>query len=48
LQGALDSLIEWTEKWGMAFNISKCKVMHLGNGNPGHNYTMGGRALETT
>jgi hypothetical protein len=35
LQRALDSLIEWTEKWGMTFNISKCKVMHLGNGNLG-------------
>ncbi len=48
LQRALDSLIEWMEKWGMAFNISKCKVVHLGNGNPGHNYTMGGQALGTT
>ncbi len=44
LQRALDSLIEWTEKWGMAFSISKCKVMH----HPGLNYTMGGQALGTT
>ena len=29
LQGCLDNLVEWADKWGMAFNVSKCKVMHL-------------------
>ncbi len=26
LQTALDSLYTWSEKWGMIFNVSKCKV----------------------
>ena len=29
LQKDLDSLQQWTEKWGMRFNPSKCQVMHL-------------------
>jgi Reverse transcriptase (RNA-dependent DNA polymerase) len=28
LQGALDKLTEWSEKWGMSFNVKKCKVVH--------------------
>ncbi len=30
LQQALDNLCEWADKWGMEFNIKKCKIMHLG------------------
>jgi hypothetical protein len=30
LQQALDCLYEWAEKWGMSFNLSKCKIMHVG------------------
>jgi len=26
-QQDLDSLVEWTKKWGMKFNVEKCKVM---------------------
>jgi hypothetical protein len=33
LQQALDKLCEWSEKWGMEFNVKKCKVMHLGYNN---------------
>ncbi len=29
LQEALDCLCDWADKWGMSFNISKCKVMHV-------------------
>jgi len=29
--GDLDSLIKWTDKWLVKFNIKKCKVMHLGH-----------------
>jgi hypothetical protein len=45
LQSALDKLCQWSEKWGMSFNISKCKVMHFGRNNPEHMYSMNGEAL---
>ena len=48
LQQALDALIAWADKWGMAFNTAKCKVMHLGRTNPGYQYQMGGEVLTTT
>ena len=48
LQEALDALMEWAERWGMSFNTAKCKVMHIGRGNPRYVYTMGGQALAET
>jgi ribonuclease P/MRP protein subunit RPP40 len=48
LQQCLDKMTAWAKEWGMAFNISKCKVMHLGPRNPCHTYTMSGTALSTT
>jgi ribonuclease P/MRP protein subunit RPP40 len=48
LQIALDDLCEWARTWGMAFNIKKCKIMHLGFNNPGQEYTMDGQVLEET
>jgi len=38
LQRALDCLCNWAEKWGMSFNLSKCKIMHIGTHNPGYEY----------
>jgi hypothetical protein len=29
----------------MAFNVAKCKIMHLGHDNLGHTYTMNGQQL---
>ena len=40
LQDCLDSLCDWANKWGMQFNESKCKIMHIGRNNPRHTYTM--------
>ena len=40
LQQALDELCSWADKWGMSFNVSKCKVMHLGHNNQRYQYTM--------
>lgn len=34
LHQALDKLVQWTELWGMRFNIDKCKVMHVGHDIP--------------
>jgi hypothetical protein len=48
LQEALDQLCIWAEKWGMVFNVAKCKVMHMGHHNPAFNYTMNGHVLEET
>jgi hypothetical protein len=46
LQQTLDSLCEWAEKWSMQFNVSKCKIMHIGRSNPGHKYYMYGEELK--
>ena len=48
LQESLDGLVQWAERWGMAFNVQKCKVMHLGHANRKHVYTMNGAVLEET
>ena len=34
MQADLDQLVEWADKWQMQFNVSKCKVMHVGQKNP--------------
>jgi ribonucleases P/MRP protein subunit RPP40 len=48
LQESLNALMDWTMKWGMRFNVLKCKVMHLGRSNEKHQYTMGRVTLENT
>ncbi|PKU42123.1 rna-directed dna polymerase from mobile element jockey- hypothetical protein [Limosa lapponica baueri] len=35
----------WT---GLKFNQAKCRVLHLGNGNPTHKYKLGGEWLESS
>ena len=46
LQNDLKRLVEWTEKWQMTFNVSKCKVMHMGGSNMEWNYVMNGQMLK--
>ena len=48
LQRTLDSLCEWARTWGMAFNVEKCHVMHLGLNNQRQEYRMNGSRLSTT
>ena len=48
LQQALNNLSEWTERWGMEFNVKKCKVMHLGHNNRKFVYEMNGEQLAET
>jgi Reverse transcriptase (RNA-dependent DNA polymerase) len=48
LQRALNSLVNWSETWGMRFDVKKCKVMHLGRRNAKHDYVMAGAVLEKT
>ena len=40
LQKDLDMLQEWSNKWLLKFNTSKCKVMRLGMHHPEHIYIM--------
>jgi hypothetical protein len=48
LQASLNGLVQWSERWGMSFNVKKCKVMHLGRNDPKAGYTMSGVDLEVT
>jgi ribonuclease P/MRP protein subunit RPP40 len=48
LQQALDIFCEWANKWGMSFNVGKCKIMHVGRNNPGLAYSMNGTQVGTT
>jgi len=48
LQADLDCLTEWSEKWQMPFNASKCRVMHLGRSNNKFEYSMRNHKLEVT
>ena len=45
LQTDLDRLVNWSNKWQMTFNLNKCKVLHIGNNNDRHNYSMNGIEL---
>lgn len=42
LQNCLDDLEDWASCWGMAFNVSKCKILHMGKNNMSHKYRIGG------
>ena len=46
LQRDLDSLCRWAGDWQMSFNVSKCKLMHVGKRNQSFGYVMEGQSLE--
>lgn len=46
LQGDLNKIGDWSEKWQMPFNLDKCKVMHVGHRNNKAKYELRGRELE--
>ena len=48
LQDDLTSLKNWSDKWQLHFNASKCKILHLGYNNLHHSYQMGESELEIT
>ena len=39
LQANLDNLIDWSNRWYLTFNTSKCKRMHIGKDNKKFEYT---------
>ena len=45
-QAGLDNLQTWSEDWQMLFNVTKCKIIHMGYNNKEYTYTMNGRTLE--
>jgi len=47
MQEDLDRLVEWADKWQMQFNVSKCKVMHVGKKNPRHSYYVSSNGLKS-
>ena len=46
LQEDLHSLITWSEEWHMLFNVSKCKVVHVGTMQFERQYFMTDQKLE--
>ena len=40
LQDDIDHLVEWSETWQAFFNITKCKIMTIGNTYEVRHYTM--------
>jgi len=47
LQRDLQQLIDWSDRWLIPFNKSKCKVMHLGHGNREYQYFMIDQLLQS-
>ena len=46
MQVIIDNLVAWATKWGRAFNLAKCKIMHVGANNRRKDYFMNGKKIE--
>ncbi|KAI8480560.1 hypothetical protein Bbelb_416830 [Branchiostoma belcheri] len=48
LQQDLNTVGEWSQAWQLLFNVTKCKVLHLGRTNQKNSYSLGGQTIEET
>ena len=48
LQQDLDNLVNWSHKWQLGFNETKCKILHLGSSNQRLEYRMETEKLGNT
>ena len=45
LKTSIINIEKWAEKWQMTFNVSKCKIMHVGNNNLKNDYELFGQSI---